>query len=79
VRLRGGGPVLVCSGGPWGALVAEKGVLLASDGQSRSVPAPVSRDDGAVAGDGWTFTPAAGWIVREGARRGDFEVDRKQE
>ena len=64
--------------GPWGKLVAEKGVLLASDGKTRSVPAPVRRDDGIVSGDGWTFTPAAGWVVREGARKGDFEVVKEQ-
>ena len=64
--------------GTWGTLVAEKGVLLASDGRSRSVPAPVRRDDGTVSGDGWTFTAAPGWTVREGARRGDFEVVKEQ-
>lgn len=60
--------------GPWGKLMAEKGVLLASDGQSRSVPAPVRRNYGTVSVDGWTFTPAPGWTVRQGARRGDVEV-----
>ena len=64
--------------GPWGTLVAEKGVLLASDGRSRSVPGPVRRDDVTVAGDGWTFTCGAGWIIHEGARAGDFEVIQKQ-
>jgi hypothetical protein len=65
--------------GPWGTLEAEKGVLLASDGRSRRVPAPVRRDDGTFFGDGWTFTAAPGWTVREGARRGDYEVVRQQE
>lgn len=64
--------------GPWGTLVAEKGVLLATDGRSRSVPTPVRREDGTVSGDGWTFTAATGWIVREGPRRGDFEVVKEQ-
>jgi hypothetical protein len=64
--------------GAWGSLEAEKGVLVASDGSSRRVPAPVRRDDGTFAGDGWTFKAAPGWVVREGARRGDFEVVRKQ-
>jgi hypothetical protein len=63
--------------GSWGTLEAEKGVLVASDGSSRRVPAPVRRDDGTFAGDGWTFKPASGWIVREGARQGDYEVVRK--
>ena len=64
--------------GTWGTLEAEKGVLVESDGRSRRVPAPVRRDDGTFAGDGWTFKAAPGWVVREGARRGDFEVVRKQ-
>jgi hypothetical protein len=63
--------------GNWGTLEAEKGVLVASDGSSRRVPAPVRRDDGAFAGDGWTFKPAPGVVVREGARRGDYEVVRQ--
>jgi hypothetical protein len=64
--------------GNWGTLEAEKGVLLASDGRSRRVPAPVRRDDGTFSGDGWTFKVAPGWTVREGARRGDYEVVRQQ-
>ena len=64
--------------GNWGTLEAEKGVLLASDGRSRRVPAPVRQDDVTFAGDGWTFKAAPGWTVREAARRGDFEVVRQQ-
>ena len=64
--------------GPWGTLDAEKGVLVATDGSSRRVSAPVRRDDGTFAGDGWTFRAAPGWVVREGARRGDYEVVRQQ-
>jgi hypothetical protein len=63
--------------GDWGTLEAEKGVLLASDGRSRRVPAPVRREDGTFSGDGWTFKAATGWTVREGARRGDYEVVRQ--
>jgi len=65
------------SGGS-GTLEAEKGVLVASDGSSRRVAAPVRRDDGTFAGDGWTFKAAPGWVVREGARRGDYEVVREE-
>jgi acetyl esterase/lipase len=65
--------------GSWGALEAEKGVLVASDGRSRRVSAPVRRDDGTFAGDGWTFRAAAGWVIREGERRGDYEVVRQPE
>ena len=64
--------------GPWGTLDAEKGVLVATDGSSRRVSAPVRRDDGTFAGDGWTFKAAPGWVVREGPRRGDYEVVRQQ-
>jgi hypothetical protein len=64
--------------GDWGALEAEKGVLVASDGGSRRVSAPVRRDDATVAGEGWTFKAASGWMVREGARQGDYEVVRRQ-
>jgi hypothetical protein len=63
--------------GPWGTLEAEKGVLVASDGRSRRVSAPVRKDDATFTGDGWTFTAAEGWVVREGARKGDYEVQRR--
>jgi hypothetical protein len=63
--------------GDWGTLEAGKGVLVASDGRSRRVSAPVRRDDVTFTGDGWTFKAAAGWVVREGARRGDYEVVRQ--
>jgi hypothetical protein len=65
------------SSGGWGTLEAEGGVLVASDGRTRRVPAPVRRDDVTFSGDGWTFKAAAGWTVREGARRGDYEVVRQ--
>jgi hypothetical protein len=63
--------------GNWGTLEADKGVLVATDGRSRQVSAPVRRDDGTFAGDGWTFKAAPGWVVREGSRRGDYEVVRQ--
>ena len=53
-------------------------MLVATDGSSRRVSAPVRRDDATISGDGWTFKAAAGWVVREGARRGDYEVVRQQ-
>jgi hypothetical protein len=64
--------------GDWGTLEARNGVLLGSDGRTRRVPAPVRQGDGTFSGDGWTFKAAPGWIVREGARRGDYEVVRQQ-
>jgi hypothetical protein len=63
--------------GPWGTLEAEKGVLEASDGRSRRLPAPVRGDGAAISGDAWTFKAAPGWVIREGARRGDYEVVRQ--
>jgi hypothetical protein len=60
--------------GPWGALDATKGVLLSTDGSTRRLPAPVRRDETTMSGDGWTLKVATGWVVREGARKGDYEV-----
>src|SRR5262245_4798598 len=64
--------------GDWGTLEADSGVLLASDGSSRRVSAPVRQDDVTVTGSGWRFKAAPGWIVQEGARRGDYAVVRRQ-
>ena len=63
--------------GPWGALEADKGVLITSDGRARRLPAPVRGDGTTISGDGWTFTAAAGWVIRDGARTGDYEVVRQ--
>jgi len=62
--------------GNWGTLEAETGVLVASDGSWRRVSAPRRRDSVTFYGDGWTFKAASGWLIREGARRGDYEVVR---
>ena len=64
--------------GPWGALDANQGVLLSTDGRSRRLPAPVRRDETTFSGEGWTLKVASGWLVREGARPGDFELVRQQ-
>jgi hypothetical protein len=64
--------------GEWGTIVANTGVLVTSDGRVRRLPAPVRRDDITVDGDGWTVKAAPGWVVREGARRGDYELVRQQ-
>jgi len=63
--------------GDWGTLEAEKDVLVASDGGWRRVSAPQRRDEVTFYRDGWTFKAAPGWVVREGARRGDYEVVRQ--
>ena len=57
-----------------GTLEAHSGVLVETNSTVRRVPAPVRQKDGTFAGDGWTFKTAPGWVVREGARRGDYEV-----
>jgi hypothetical protein len=63
--------------GRCGTLMAENGVLEATDGGSRRLPAPERGDDVTISGDGWTFKAAPGWVIREGARRGDYEVVRR--
>jgi hypothetical protein len=63
--------------GPWGTLEADKGVLVATDERSRRLPAPVPGGTATISGDGWTFKVAAGWIIRQGARQGDYEVVRQ--
>ena len=64
--------------GEWGTLDAHNGVLIATDGRSRRLPVPVRADETTISGDGWTFKAGAGWIIREGARKGDYEVVRRQ-
>lgn len=61
-----------------GSLEAGKGVLVSSDGGTRTVAGPVRQDDRTLTGDGWTFKAAPGWVIREGARRGDYEVVQQQ-
>jgi hypothetical protein len=64
--------------GVCGVLAAEKGVLEASDGGSRRLPAPVRGDGTTISGDGWTFKAGAGWVIREGPRPGDYEAVRQE-
>jgi hypothetical protein len=61
-----------------GTLQADKGVLVETSGSVRRVPAPARRDDTTLVGDGWTFTVKPGFVIREGARKGDYEVVRQQ-
>lgn len=60
--------------GAWGKLEAEKGVLVSSDGSFRRVAAPVKSDETTFSGNGWKLYLAPGWIVKEGERKGSFEV-----
>jgi hypothetical protein len=63
--------------GEWGALDADKGVLVSTDGRTRRLPAPVRGDGTTISGDGWTLKAAPGWVIRAGARHGDYEVVRQ--
>jgi hypothetical protein len=60
--------------GPWGTLEAEKGVLVSSDGSSRRVAAPVKLDETTFSGYGWKLHLSSGWMLKEGERKGSFEV-----
>ena len=60
--------------GKWGALEADKGVLLSTDGSTRRLPMPVRSGDSTIAGEGWTLKLAPGWVIRDGARKGDYEL-----
>jgi len=60
--------------GAWGKLEAEKGVLVSSDGSFRRVAAPIKSDETTFSGDGWKLYLSPGWIVKEGERKGSFEV-----
>jgi hypothetical protein len=62
--------------GEWGTLEAAT-VLLSANRTMLTVPAPGSIDGTMLRGDGWTLTLAAGWVVRPGARAGDFQVVRE--
>jgi hypothetical protein len=64
--------------GDWGALEANNGVLISTDGRVRRLPAPVRRDDTTISGKGWTLKIAPGWMIREGPRQGDYEVIKRQ-
>ena len=69
--------------GACGTLAAENGVLEASDGGSRRLPAPVRGDDATISGDGWTFKAAAGLggarRTRAGATTKSFGSSRERE
>lgn len=63
--------------GQWGTLEADSGVLVSSDGRRRFLARPVLSDSTTVSGVGWSFKAAPGWVIRPGARRGDFELVRQ--
>jgi len=64
----------------WGSLEADW-VLVAADRSKLTLPAPASVEGPVIKGEifsgqSWTVKPAAGWVVRPGKRRGDFELVR---
>src|SRR5262245_31513923 len=61
--------------GEWGTLEATKGVLIRDNG-TRQLPGPVRIEGATLTGDGWTVTVAQGWVVRPGARVGDYQIIR---
>jgi hypothetical protein len=63
--------------GPWGSLEADSGVLVSSDGRTRRLPEPTLVDSATISGPGWTLRLATGWVIREGTRRGSYEVVRQ--
>jgi hypothetical protein len=72
----GGGTVYILpyrQKGDWGTLDATNGVLVGDDG-TRRLPGPFHIDGTNVTGEGWTVTVATGWIVRPGARSGDYQI-----
>jgi hypothetical protein len=62
----------------WGSLTATGGVLVPTSGGVLHLTTPFQTNGSTLSGDGWSITLAPGWIVREGARRGDYEVVRQQ-
>lgn len=63
--------------GQWGKLEAEKGVLVATDGSTRRVAAPIMQDENTYSGDGWTLKINGGWQVKEIEKKGSFELVKK--
>ena len=59
----------------WGKLEAAY-VLVSDDNRTLALPAPASTEGATLRGDGWTLELAAPWVVRPGARAGDFVVVR---
>lgn len=60
--------------GAWGFFDARDGALVAADGQTISLPAPVVVDATTLKGEGWTATVGPGWTVQPGPRPGSFRV-----
>jgi hypothetical protein len=59
--------------GEWGSLEGQQ-VLVSTDRNTLTVPAPASVEGTTLKGAGWTLTLNPGWIVQPGRRAGDYEV-----
>ena len=62
--------------GAWGSLEADL-VLVAADERTLALPAPGALEGKTLEGEGWKVTLNEGWLVRTGARAGDYEVVRE--
>lgn len=56
----------------WGKL--DGSVLVSTDRTKLAVPAPAGVSGTDLSGEGWTLTIAAGWVVKPGARMGDYQL-----
>jgi len=56
--------------------IALGGLLVSTDGETLTVPAPSSAGGSTLTGDGWALTIAPGWAARPGPRAGDLRVVR---
>jgi hypothetical protein len=56
----------------WGSLEAT--IVLVAPDRKLTLPAPATISGTPIRGDGWTLTPAAGWVIRPGSRTGDFQL-----
>lgn len=61
----------------WCRLNADRGVLRATDGTTRSVPVTAPLEGTPLQGDGWTVILSPGWVVRPAARPGSFVIVRE--
>jgi len=79
VVIPGAGTVFrtIANKGAWGSFDARDGALIAVDGETISLPAPVVVDETTLKGEGWTATVGPGWTVQPGPRPGSFRVVRQ--
>ncbi len=59
--------------GRWGQIEADL-VLVSTDGQTLTVPAPFDQDGETLSGAGWQATLNPGWALQPGQRQGDTVV-----